>query len=90
MLAKKKEYVEVEIITSNRSKIKDIDVEKFNKEYPKLVLFKTHKFHDRFILLDNNELYHCGASIKDLEKKCFAITKIEDQEIIKTINKNLQ
>ena len=43
---------------------------------------KTDKFHDRFIIIDNKELYHCGASIKDLGKKCFAINKIEDESII--------
>ena len=43
---------------------------------------KTDKFHDRFIIIDNKELYHCGASIKDLGKKCFGINKIDDIEII--------
>ena len=41
---------------------------KFNKEYPTLKLAKTNKFHDRFIIIDEIELYHCGASIKDLGK----------------------
>ena len=45
----------------------------------------TNKFHDRFIVIDNNELYHCGASLKDLGKKCFAISKIEDAEYIKKL-----
>ena len=48
-----------------------------------LELAKTNKFHDRFIVIDNKELYHIGASIKDLGKKCFAISKIEDNEYIK-------
>ena len=55
---------------------------KFDKEYPTLKVAKSNKFHDRFIIIDNNELYHCGASIKDLGKKCFAINKIEDVSII--------
>ena len=42
---------------------------------------KTNKFHDRFILIDGNEMYHLGASIKDLGKKCFGINRIEDLEI---------
>jgi len=46
---------------------------------------KTDKFHDRFIIIDNKELYHCGASIKDLGKKCFGINKIEDKSIIDKI-----
>ena len=40
-----------------------------------------------FILIDNKEMYHLGASIKDLGKKCFAITKIENEEIIELIKK---
>ena len=43
-------------------------------------------FHDRFIVIDNKILYHVGASLKDLGKKCFAISKIEDIEYIEKIN----
>ena len=39
-----------------------------NKEYPILKLAKTNKFHDRFVVIDNKEMYHLGASIKDLGK----------------------
>ena len=85
MLTKKKNNVEVVILTSNKSNIQNIDIQKFNKEYPKLKLAKTNKFHDRFIVLDNKEMYHLGASIKDLGKKCFGINKIEDKEIIEKI-----
>ncbi len=60
-------------------------VKKFNKEYPILKVAKTNKFHDRFIVIDNKEMYHLGASIKDLGKKCFAINRIEDMEIINRI-----
>ena len=82
MLAKKKNNVEVVIFTSNKS-----NIQKFNKEYPILKIAKTNKFHDRFIVIDNEEMYHLGASIKDVGKKCFGINKIEDKEIIgKIIN----
>ena len=62
-------------------------MQKFNKEYPTLKLAKTNKFHDRFMIIDNKELYHIGASIKDLGKKCFAISKIEDREYLEKISK---
>ena len=88
MLTKKKEKVEVVILTSVRSNISNLDIQKFNKEYPILEIAKTNKFHDRFILIDNKGLYHVGASLKDLGKKCFAINKIEDEQIIKEIIKN--
>ena len=85
MLTKKKNNVEVVILTSNKSNIQNIDIQKFNKEYPLLKVAKTNKFHDRFIVIDNKEMYHLGASIKDSGKKCFGINKIEDIEIIKQI-----
>lgn len=85
MLTKKNKNVEVIILTSAKSNIEKIDVNKFNKEYPILKLSKTNKFHDRFIIIDNNELYHCGASIKDVGKKCFAINKMEDISIIEKL-----
>ena len=87
MLTKKKNNVEVVILTSNKSNIQDIDIQKFNKEYPILKIAKTNKFHDRFIVLDSEEMYHLGASIKDVGKKCFGINKIEDMEIIEKILK---
>ncbi len=82
MLVKKNKNVEVIVLTSNKSNISNLDVQKFNKEYPVLKIARTNKFHDRFIIIDNKELYHCGASIKDLGKKCFGINKIDDIEII--------
>lgn len=62
-----------------------VEMRKFNKEYPILKVAKTNKFHDRFIVIDNKEMYHLGASIKDLGKKCFEINKIEDIDIINKI-----
>ena len=85
MLAKKKNNVEVVILTSNKSNIQNIDIQKFNKEYPILKVTRTNKYHDRFIIIDNKEMYHLGASIKDLGKKCFGINKIEDMQIIEKI-----
>ena len=85
MLTKKNKNVEVVILTSNKSNIQKIDIQKFNKEYPILKIAKTNKFHDRFIVIDNKEMYHLGASIKDLGKKCFGINKIEDLDIVEKV-----
>ena len=82
---KKKKGVEVVILTSDKSNISKLDVQKFNKEYPILKLARTNKFHDRFIVIDSKELYHLGASIKDLGKKCFGINRIEDVNMIEKI-----
>ena len=85
MLQKKNKGVEVVILTSVKSKIMDIDIKKFNEQYPVLKIAKTEKFHDRFIIIDNQDLYHCGASFKDLGKKCFAIEKYVLENIMKLI-----
>lgn len=67
--------MEVVILTSDKSNIEDLDIKKFNKEYPILKVAKTNKFHDRFIVIDNKERYHLGASIKDLGKNVLELTK---------------
>lgn len=87
MLTKKKNNVIVTILTSNKSNIQNIDIEKFNKEYPILKVLRTNKFYDRFMIIDDTEMYHLGASIKDLGKKCFGINRMEDKEIIEKIIK---
>ena len=89
MLVYKKENVNVEIITSTHYLTK-LDINKFNSQYLNLKIKYTNIFHDRFIIVDNT-LYHVGASLKDLGKKCFGINKIEDKEyldkIIDVLNK---
>ncbi len=88
MLTKKRGKVEVVIITStNNKKIQNIDIKKFNIQYPTIKFARKDLFHDRFIIIDNQELYHCGASIKDLGKKCFGINKIEDKKYLEEIVK---
>lgn len=86
MLSKKNKDVEVVILTSQNCYLNKLDINKFNKQYTVLKLEYTNKFHDRFIVIDNKELYHIGASLKDLGKKCFAISKIEDDEYIEKIS----
>lgn len=87
MLSKKNKDVEVVILTSQNSNLRKLDKQKFNKQYSTLKIAYSNKFHDRFIIIDNKELYHCGASLKDLGRKCFAINKIEDNEYIEKMNK---
>lgn len=85
MLKKKNDNVEVVILTSRRCNISKLDIQKFNNQYPTLKISYTNKYHDRFIAIDNSELYLIGASIKDLGKKCFGIDKIKDKEYIEKI-----
>lgn len=81
--------VQVTIITSNKCNLTDIDIDKYNTEYHNLEIKYNSSFHDRFMIIDNNVLYHCGASFKDLGKKCFAITKVEEQTILENLMKKL-
>ena len=87
MLKKKNKNVKVTIITSNFCSISNLDVSKFNKQYPMLKIIRTNKFHDRFIILDEKELYHCGASFKDLGTKCFGINKMEENHFIEDVER---
>lgn len=87
MLKKKNKKVEVIIFTSQNCNITKLDIKKFNEQYPILRIARTDKFHDRFIIIDNKELYHCGASLKDLGRKCFGINKIEGVNFIENIKK---
>ncbi len=79
--------VKVKIYTEN---IDNISKEKYEKQYSNIEIISTNIFHDRFIILDNKELYHSGASFKDLGKKCFAITKMEDNNILKELLNKLK
>ena len=86
ILSKKKINAVVLLITDeNKSKLTKTDINKFNSEYPLLKIKYTNTFHDRFIIIDNKELYHLGASLKDLGKKVFAISKIEDKEYLNNL-----
>lgn len=87
MLRKKNKNVETIILTSQNCNLTKLDIKKFNEQYPTLKIARTDKFHDRFIIIDNKKLYHCGASLKDLGIKCFGINKIEEIDFIENINK---
>ncbi len=73
------------IMDKNKSKLTKTDIDKFNSEYPSLKIKYTNIFHDRFIIIDSKELYHLGASLKDLGKKVFGITKIDDMSYLKLL-----
>ena len=63
---------------------------KYESQYNNITFINNNTFHDRFIILDKNKLYSCGASFKDLGKKCFAINKFNDKEYIYTLLNVLQ
>ena len=82
MLAKKRKGVVVEVVTSPRgNKLAASDITKFNAQYGGLSVKTSMAFHDRFLIVDDKELYLIGASLKDLGKKCFGFTKMDVGEI---------
>ena len=89
LFAKKRKGVKVTVFTSEHydkkhvphHKISDADVKTFNAQYPRLAVRYNESFHDRFLIIDDKELYLIGASLKDLGHKCFAFTKLDAGEI---------
>ena len=86
-LVTKKEGVAVKVYTSSKAKLKEQDVKKFNEQYPQLDLKYTEKMHDRFMIIDGKILYHIGASLKDLGKKCFAFELLDSKFIADILEK---
>ena len=89
LFAKKRKGVRLTIFTSEHydkkhvphRKISPADVATFNAQYPKLAVRYNETFHDRFLIIDDKELYLIGASLKDLGSKCFAFTKLDPSAI---------
>jgi hypothetical protein len=77
LLAKRNKKVEAKIFTSKISAELKKDIEKFNAQYEPVEVKIFSKSHDRFLIIDNETVYHIGASLKDLAKKWFAFSKIE-------------
>ena len=87
-LAKKKKGVTVTIYTDPKTKLTAQDIQTFNAQYPTLTVIHTTKTHDRFLIIDKSTIYHIGASLKDLGKKCFCFS-ILDPSFIPMILGNL-
>lgn len=77
LMAKRNKSVTCTIYTSKISKEMKLDIEKFNAQYEPVEVKIFSKSHDRFLIIDNETVYHIGASLKDLAKKWFAFSKIE-------------
>jgi len=77
------------IYTQKISKQLKLDIEKYNAQYKNLQVIQLKTSHDRFVIMDDAKLYHIGASLKDLGKKWFAFSKIEDEVVLGEIQKNL-
>ena len=73
----KNQSIDVIIYTKNITKQLKLDLEKYNAQYRTITLKSFKESHDRFMIIDEAEVYHFGASLKDLGKKWFAFSKFE-------------
>src|SRR5690606_5221428 len=88
LLSKRKKGIKAEIYTKKIAAQLQLDIEKHNVQYEKILVKEFSKSHDRFLILDQKEIYLIGASLKDLGKKWFAFSKInlDTEEFIKKLN----
>ena len=77
LLSKRDVNIKASIYTKNITKELLLDLKKHNTQYPNIELKKFDSSHDRFLIIDNKDVYHIGASLKDLGKKWFAFSKFE-------------
>ena len=78
MLSKRESGVSVTIYTSKISRQLQLDMERHNAQYPPVQVHTYKDSHDRFLLIDDKDVYHIGASLKDLGKKMFAFSKMNE------------
>ena len=87
-LSKKREGVTVLLLTKTTNKQLQLDFQKANEQYGGFELKSFHKSHDRFLIIDDHEVYHLGASLKDLGKRWFSFSKLDPStvaELLKTV-----
>ena len=85
-LAKKKKGVQVFVLTKTISKQLQLDLKKANEQYGNFEANTFTQSHDRFLITDGKEVYHLGASLKDLGKKWFAFSKLEPKSVENIMN----
>jgi hypothetical protein len=80
-LSKKTKAVKVLLLTKTMSNQLNLDVKKANEQYGNFEIREFASSHDRFIIIDNSDVYHLGASLKDLGKKWFAFSKMDKSSV---------
>ena len=86
-LFSKNQNITISIYTQTISKQLKLDIQKYNKQYKNLSVKTTKNFHDRFMIIDSDKVFHIGASLKDLGNKTFAFTQInlKCEDILKSL-----
>ena len=77
--------IEVTIITKPNNLLTKQDIEKYNKQYHNLKVVFNNTFHDRYFILDEKQVYHCGTSINRIGYKTFSISKFGDNDMCKVL-----
>lgn len=77
--------VKVTLIVKNKSLLTKTDINKYNSQYSNLTIVYDDTFHDRYFIIDNDIIYHCGASINHAGSKTFSINKLEDEIVKKSL-----
>ena len=77
MLSKRSAGVTATIYTKQITPQLQLDLNRHNHQYPRIIIRTYRQAHDRFVIIDNNDVYHIGASLKDLGKKLFAFSKMD-------------
>lgn len=85
----KNDSVSLLLITSNKNKLSQIDIDTFNAEYGGLIVKIDDRHHDRYLIIDDYNFYHLGSSVNYLGKKLSQITKIEDDDIKNLLRKRI-
>jgi hypothetical protein len=85
-LAKKAKGVKVYLLTKSMSSQLKLDIKKVNEQYGNFEAKTFNQSHDRFLIIDDKEVYHLGASLKDLGKKWFAFSKMDKSSVQSILN----
>jgi len=90
LLSKRKKNISCSVYSAHISNQLLLDIEKHNGQYPEIEVLQFTKSHDRFLIIDNETVYHIGASLKDLGKKWFAFSKIgiDANEMLQKLRKD--
>lgn len=89
LLSKKENAVKVLLLTRNINRQLSLDVQKVNEQYPNFELKFFTKSHDRFLIIDEKEVYHLGTSLKDLGKRWFAFSRLDKSSVESIIKEAL-
>lgn len=89
-LKNKNKDVSLEIVTSQRANLSEVDIEIFTIKYGEFNIHIDNRFHDRYLIIDNELFYHIGGSVNYFGKRVSQITLIEDADIVEALRKRIQ